>query len=259
MNTRYGAFSAFLAIIVLMTAAPVRAATLDWAGQTWTISTSRIGSGLVTGNTGTAFVDSSGYLHLDLSKIGGKWYGGEVATVNNLGFGSYYWVFNAPLTSMEAQDVLAGFSYGPQNGLGVSSQNEIDVEFSRWNNSSWFPAGNNGDFDIYPPPPAKKGSDVEHDWNYTGGNTATCRIDWSSTSITESIWSGVAPTNASTSTANVTWTLSDTATIPQSALPFMFNFWAFGTLPTQPVDAIVQTFQYIPAPAPAPPHQPVSP
>ena len=233
---------------------PVNATSLNWKGYTWTVSPYGIGSGIVSGNTANAWVDGSGYLHLDIANIGGKWYGAEVATTNSIGFGSYYFVFSGPLTSMEAQDVLGGFTYGPQNGNGVSGQNEIDIEFSKWNNATWFPSGDNGDFDVWAPPGVKTGTNTEHDWKYTGGNIATCRIDWSSTSVTESIWSGVVATNAPTSTANVTWTFnSSTAYIPQTACPFMFNIWAYGKAPTQPVDVVVQNFQYLPPGSGAPP------
>src|SRR3569833_2888233 len=86
--------------------------TISWSGYTWTISPYAIGSGIVSGNTSNVWIDASGYLHLDISNIGGKWYGAEVDGVSNLGFGHYYWVFNAPVTTMEHQDVLAGFTYG---------------------------------------------------------------------------------------------------------------------------------------------------
>jgi len=232
---------------------PVQATTLNWAGYTWNVSPYGIGSGIVSGNTANTWVDASGYLHLAISNIGGTWYGAEVATTNNLGFGSYYWVFSGPLTTMEAQDVLGGFTYGPQNGLGVSGQNEIDIEFSKWNNSSWFPSGDNGDFDVWAPPGVPVGTNVEYDWKYTGGSIATCRIDWSATKVTESIWSGVVSTSEPTSTANVTWTYNGTtSTIPQVACPFMFNLWAYGAAPTQAVDTQVRSFQFIPASATAP-------
>jgi len=237
------------AIALLAAGTSVHATSLNWKGYTWTISPYAIGSGIVSGNTADAFVDSSGYLHLELANIGGKWYGGEVATVNNFGFGHFYWVFNAPIQTMEHQDVLAGFTYGPQNGLGKSGQNEIDVEFSHWNNASWWPVADNCDFAIYPSPQKKgKAGHVETDFAYRGTNLVTCRIDWSATSITESLWSGVVSPTASTSTAANTWTYNNTdgVTIPQSACPFLFNIWTYGIAPTQPVDAVVQDFSYSP-------------
>src|SRR3569833_1320390 len=184
---------------------PVNATSLNWKGYTWTVSPYGNGSGIVSGNTANAWVDGSGYLHLDIANIGGKWDGAEVATTNSIGFGSYYFVFSGPLTSMEAQDVLGGFTYGPQNGNGVSGQNEIDIEFSKWNIATWFPSGDNGDFDVWAPPGVKTGTNTEHDWKYTGGNIATCRLDWCSTRLTESIWSGVVATNAPLCFVFVSW------------------------------------------------------
>jgi len=240
---------ATFAILSIVTA-PARALqTFNWAGYTWTISPYAIGSGIVSGNASNVWIDASGYLHLDLSKIGTTWYGAEVATTNNFGFGHFYYVLNAPVTSMEAQDVIAGFTYGPQNGVGKDGTNEIDVEFSKWNNASWWPIGDNLDFAIYPNSALWKGKlrHVEDDIAYTGTNTCTVRIDWSSTSVTESVWNGVVSTTASPSTAVNTWTYNGTTTtIPQLASPFLLNIWSYGVAPTQPVDAVIQSFAYYP-------------
>jgi len=240
----FGRSLAGIAVLAAL-AAPSHGQTIDWQGYTWNVNQGdKIGQGLVRGDASTVSIDAEGYLHLKLSNLEGKWAGAELATVKNLGFGHFYWVFSGPLTAMEPQDVLAGFTYGPQNHIGIDGQNEIDVEFSKWNAST---NANNCDFDIYPPPGAKKGANVEYDWNYTGSDVATVRIDWTASQVTETVWDGVVPENAPTNTAAKTWTYDGTkATIPQVPCPFMFNFWVFKALPTVPVDAIVRTFKYIP-------------
>jgi len=231
----------------------VEATSLNWAGYTWTVSPYAIGDGTVSSNASNTWVDGSGYLHLDLAKIGSTWYGAEVATTNNFGYGSFYWVFSAPLTSMQAQDVLAGFTYGPDHSIGVGGENELDVEFSKWGHST---SPFNGDFTFYPSTGhAGSGSNLTN-WAYTGGNIATCRVDWSATSVTGSIWNGVVASNAPLSTAAITWNYKgNSTTVPQDACPFLFNIWASGTAPTTAVDAVVQSFQYTAASAivPAPP------
>jgi len=247
----FGRTLAGIALYIAL-ASPGQAQSLDWEGYQWTVNPSYgIGQGIVHGDPSNVYVDASGYLHLKLSNVGGKWSGAEISTDKDFSFGHFYWVFSGPLTAMEPQDVLAGFTYGPQHKNGIDGQNEIDVEFSKWNNST---NANNCDFDIYPPPGAKKGENVEHDWNYTGSDVATVRIDWTSSQVTESVWNGVVPVNAPTTTAAATWTYDgSTHTIPQTACPFMFNFWVFKALPTTPVDALVRKFQYIPdAPATKP-------
>lgn len=42
---------------------------------------------------------------------------------------SFYWVFSAPVTTMEKQDVLAGFTYGSQNGVGLIGQMKLTLSF----------------------------------------------------------------------------------------------------------------------------------
>lgn len=238
-------FTRLCSAVALMAAgaASVQATTINWAGYSWTISPYAIGGGQVSGNDAETWIDSRGYLHMDMSKIGSTWYGSEVATTTNHGFGTYYWVWSGPFTSLEKQAVIGAFTYGPQGGIGADGENEIDVEFSKWNVT-----GNqyNGDFTIYPST-GHGGSNANINWTYTGGTTCTCRVDWNSTSITESIWSGVVPINASTSSANVTWTHTGTTTnMPQAAVPYLFNVWSYGVKPTKAVDITIQTFQFVP-------------
>ena len=249
MKPRRRLAASLMGVLTMMAVAGTRvdATSLNWAGYTWTVSPYAIGDGTVSSNAANTWVDASGYLHLDLAKIGSTWYGAEVATTNNLSYGTFYWVFSAPLTSMQAQDVLAGFTYGPQNGVGSGGENELDVEFSKWGNAS---SPFNGDFTFYPSTGhASSGSNLTN-WTYTGGTLATCRVDWSSTSVTGSIWNGVVATNAPLSTAAITWNYKgNSTTVPQDACPFLFNIWASGTAPTTAVDAVVQSFQYTAASA----------
>jgi len=231
---------------LLMLAGSTKAATIDWSGYKWEVnSNDRIGQGLVRGSLSNVLIDANGYLHLRMDQQDGKWCGAETWTTEPLGYGTFYWVFDGPLTTMEPQIVLAGFTYGPQIHQGTDCQNEIDVEFSKWNNPD---NKNNGDFDDYGPPPAVRGDDAENDWNFTGGNVATIRVEWSADKIVQSVWNGVVPIDAPTSTAAVTWTNTKTKSIPLVACPFMFNLWTFKTLPTKSMEAVVRDFKYVAAP-----------
>jgi len=231
------------------------AQTVNWAGYTWKVNAGQgIGSGIVRGNTGNVYVDAAGNLHLAITRSRGTWTGAELGTTKDLGFGSYYWVFSGPLTTFEPQIVLGAFTYGPAHGIGTDATNEIDVEFSRWNVAT---NANNGDFNIFPATGQTKGVNSSNLWNWTSGTVATCRIDWTSTSVTESVWSGVVAENAPTSSAAVTWTYNgSTSAVPQAPVPFLFNLWAHGSHPTRNVDITVKNFRYIPLPLPADPLHP---
>ena len=158
---------------------------------------------------------------------------------------------DGPITDMETGVVASGFIYGPALGVGNDGEDEIDIEFSKWNGS----AGNiNADFTFYPNTGHGKPSESSYGKNFLidlgGSKVNTCRIDWTPTTITAGIWTGVVPPTASTASAVKTYTYhGDDKTIPQSPCPMMFNLWTFGSLPTKPLDIAVRDYQFIPADA----------
>ena len=244
MKLKRQMFTPVFGAIVLMAGSVIQAQaqSVNWAGYTWNESSSAMGDGEIDSNPSNVSVDSNGYLHLAISESGSTWTGSEIGTSNNFGFGSFYWVFSGPINAMQQQIVLAGFLYGPQNGIGTDGQNEIDVEFSNWNVAD---VADNGDFAIYPTTGVTTGQSASDLWNWTSGTVATCRVDWTSTSVTESIWSGVVATNAPTSTAAVTWTYNGTTqSIPQPACPWLFNVWAYGAKPSQTLNIAIENFEY---------------
>ena len=220
---------------------------LQWAGYPWNVNLDKsIGTGLVSGGRDTVFLDSRGHLHMAMNNVDGVWRGAELSTGGDFQFGSFYWVISGPLGLLESQDVLSGSLYGPYHGNGVDGSNEIAIEFSAWGSTG---SASNGQFDIFPCPGTSKATDSTSSWAWKQGSVATCRIDWSPTSVTESLWPGVVPPNAATTTAAITGTYNGSrGAIPQSPCPFLFNLWAFKTAPSQAVEFTVETFQYIPMP-----------
>jgi hypothetical protein len=104
------------------------AKTLDFSGMTWTVKSGRGGPGPCNWSENNAWVDSSGQLHLKISKAtDGKWYCGEVYTPGNLGFGEYEWFVIGRMDNFDKNIVLGLFPYG-----GPDGQNEIDIEMAKW-------------------------------------------------------------------------------------------------------------------------------
>jgi len=223
------------------------APTITWSNYIWNVNRRRgIGSGIVRGGLNNVYTDTDGCLHLNINNRDGYWTGAELGTSAEFGYGSFYWVVSGPLSTFEPQDVLAGFTYGPDHGIGADGTNEIALEFSRWNSPNR-PA--NGDFDIFPSPGTPKGANSSQFWKWdNNGDVATCRIDWTPTSVTESIWSGAVPPTAPTSTAVTSRAyLGPMRTIPQNACPFFFNLRAFQVPPSREVEFVVKDFKYTPA------------
>jgi len=215
-----------------------------WSGYVWNVNRRKgIASGVVKGGLNNVYLDTDGALHLNLNAAGGPWTGAELGSSANFTFGSFYFVISGPFDELEPQDVFAAFTYGPDHGNGPDGTNEISLEFSRWNNPN---SPTNGDFDIYPSPGSQKAANSTRAWTWTRGEIATCRIDWTSTAVTTSIWPGIVPIDAPVAGAAVTSTFyGDFRSIPQTPCPFFFNFRSFRTPPTKPVEITVSKFQYI--------------
>jgi hypothetical protein len=130
----------------------------------------------------------------------------------------------------------------------VDAENEIDIEFSKWNNTCH---GCNADFTFYPATGNKRLGPKEDNFtiSLSGGTLTTARIEWSSTRIVATIMGGLQPLGT---TANVLQTLtfspSDyTARIPQFPLPLGMNFWCFKTTPASDQEIVIRDFQYVAA------------
>lgn len=95
-------------------------------GHRWTYG------GRSSGPTQNVHVDASGHLHLAIARIGRRATAAELFSNDDMGFGTYRWQIEGPLDRLDPHAVLGLFPYGPEHGIGVDGENEIDVEFSRW-------------------------------------------------------------------------------------------------------------------------------
>ena len=137
--------AAIIGWAVACVAPAASAATLDWAGHTWQLTSGGM-AGVCEGDPANVSVDASGDLHLRISHDGGTWSASELFTTDRLGFGTYQWQIEGPLDKYDKNVVLGLFPYGPQANIGADGTNEIDIEYSRWGQEN----GDNGDFTDYP-------------------------------------------------------------------------------------------------------------
>lgn len=219
----------------------------NWKGHKWNITSGGM-AGVVSGNPVNVSVDQNGYLHLKIVNRGGTYTASEMFSADNMGFGTYQWQIEGSVDNMDKSTVLGLFPYGPQAGIGVDGENEIDIEFSKWNNGC---GGCNADFTFYPSTGNKGLGPMEDNFNISlgGGTLVTARFVWTSTSIVGTIMSGLQPVGT---TANVLQTLTYSpsdyaARIPQVALPLGMNFWCYGTTPASNQEVVIRDFQYVPA------------
>jgi hypothetical protein len=220
--------------------------TLHWMGRDWILTNGGM-AGVVKGDPANVFLDAKGYLHLRIINRDGIYTAAELFTSENLGFGTYQWQIEGPVDKMDPTTVLGLFNYGARSGIGVDAENEIDIEFSQWNNTCH---GCNADFTFYPATGNKSLGPMEDNFTYTpnGSTLTTARFEWSSTRIVGTIMSGLQPVG---STGQVLQTLTFsppdfTARIPQVPLPLGMNLWCFKATPSSDQEVILRSFQFVP-------------
>jgi hypothetical protein len=102
--------------------------SVEWSGQRWRIgqSAAPVGPGpnIFSNAPENVWVDSSGALHLKITKTKGHWHCAEVYLDRSLGHGTYTFTLASPVDNLDPQVVLGLFT----------SQDEahgIDIEVSR--------------------------------------------------------------------------------------------------------------------------------
>jgi hypothetical protein len=229
-----------LALLVVTTSS--RAATIDWKGHTWNVTSGGM-AGVCDGDPANVSVDADGYLHLRISHDGGTWSAAELFTNDKLGFGTYLWYIDGPIDKFDANVVLGLFPYGPAAGIGTDGTNEIDIEYSRWGQAN----GPNGDYTDYPATGVNIG---EKSFTFSlMSSLSTSRFVWSSTSITDSLFDSLVPI-LRTGASLQTWTYmpaQPATNIPQQALPLGMNLWCFDSPPSDnnPVEVVIRDFQFL--------------
>ncbi|HVV76798.1 MAG TPA: hypothetical protein VHC43_12240 [Mycobacteriales bacterium] len=110
-----------------------RGRLLQWSGITWYVypNCSDCGPSLTptTNASRAVYVDSRGWLHLQVSKIGGKWSGVELRALNRPSYGTYRMIVDTATADMDPWAVLGMFLYRPGAKKFTS---EVDIEDSRF-------------------------------------------------------------------------------------------------------------------------------
>jgi hypothetical protein len=220
---------------------------LSWMGHVWTVTNGGM-AGVARGRPSNVYLDSSGYLHLTITKKHRTETAGELFSNDKMGFGTYQWVVQGPVDNMDPHTVLGLFPYGPAAGVGRDGENEIDIEFSKWGNTLCGGACN-ADFTIYPSTGNFKTGPTEDDFNVNlnGGDVVTARMTWSSTSITETVMSGSQPLGTTQDVLH-TWTFAPSdylVRIPQQPVPVGMNLWCFKKKTASSQAVVIQSFQYL--------------
>jgi hypothetical protein len=222
------------------------AQTIKWAGHTWKVTTGSM-AGVAPGNPANVNIDREGYLHLQITNRDGKWTAGELFTTDDFRFGTYQWVVEGDVYNMDQTTVLGLFTYGPAHHSGANAENEIDIEFSQWNKTC--PHACNADFTVYPSTGNHKPKGVsawEDNFQVSGGNLTTARMEWRSDRIVFTLMNGVHPIGSVADVIKTETYSSNTTNIPQTAAPVGINLWSFKATPSKNQSAVIRDFQFLP-------------
>ena len=223
----------------------VQAQMITWAGHSWKVTSGGM-AGVAHGDPANVSIDANKFLHLHIVQHDGKWTAAEVFTTDRMGFGTYQWVIEGNVYEMDPTTVLGLFTYGPTHHIGVDAENEIDIEFSQWNNTCH---GCNADFTVYPSTGNRKPKGVsawEDNFHVTGDNLTTARMEWNADHIVFTMMKGAQPMGTVADVIK-TETYSSTATnIPQVASPVGINLWCFKQTPAKDQSVVIRDFQFVP-------------
>jgi len=223
----------------------VQAQAIRWAGHTWKVTSGGM-AGVALGNPANVDVNPDGYLHLQITQREGKWTAAELFTTDTMGFGTYQWVIEGDVYNMDQTTVLGLFTYGPTVHIGVDAENEIDIEFSQWNKTCH---GCDADFTVYPSTGNRKPNGVsswEDNFQVTGGNLTTARMEWRSDRVVFTLMNGVHPIGSVADVIKTDTYSSNTTNIPQTAAPVGINLWCFKGTPSSNQSAIIRDFRFVP-------------
>jgi hypothetical protein len=120
--------------------------TIAFSGYVWNVensgsSTWNPGPNYWSSSANNVWVDSNGWLHVQITDVKGTWYCVNLNTVQTLGYGTYSFVVSNNAASLDKNVVLGLFAY-------KDDSHEADIEFSTWGVAN----GNNAWFTVQPSP-----------------------------------------------------------------------------------------------------------
>lgn len=234
-----------ITVILLCFCHSAQAQSIQWAGRAWKVTNGGM-AGVARGDAKNVNVNDKGYLHLEITQRDGKWTSAEVFTAERMGFGTYQWVVEGNVYDMDPTTVLGLFPYGPTHHIGVDAENEIDIEFSKWNNTCH---GCNADFTVYPSTGNHKPNGVsawEDNFHVEDGTLTTARIEWAPDHIVFTLMNGAHPMGATVEVIKAETYSSDKKNIPQEAVPVGINLWCFRETPAKAQSVIIRSFEFAP-------------
>ncbi|PUZ26926.1 hypothetical protein GA0116948_104323 [Chitinophaga costaii] len=218
--------------------------TISFSGITWTVrsesGTSGPGPNYWSNSSSSVWVDENGWLHLKLRKDAstGHWLCAEVYSNSTFGYGTYSWQVEGRVDLLDKNLVFGLFNYK----AGADGFHEVDIEFSRWGNSSY----PNYNYTVYPSTTHTPASVSATNELSLSGTYTTHTFTRTSSAVSFKGYHGF--TNAAAN-AFFPWTTPSGFPVSSLSLPIHMNLWLVdGAAPSngQSVELIVHNFTFTP-------------
>lgn len=221
--------------------------TVDFGGYTWRVKGPGYygpGPSLFCDTESCVWVDMDNRLHMTIQEISGSWYSTEVALEPSLGYGDYIFTTVGRLDQLDPHDVLGLFlwEYGAcwDNAyLWWNPYNEIDVEFSYWNQ----PGTDIGQFVAQPYD--YPGNILRFDAEFSVGELTSHAFRWLSDRVEFRSWRG-GPGDEAPENMIRSWTYTGPH-IPRPEQPRVhINLWQFNGHPSLYQEVVLDEFTFVP-------------
>ena len=162
-----------------------------WSGFTWCVMTSDgtkcyPGPNYFSSSYDNVFVDSTGDLHMRITKRNGKFYCPELFTTQTVGYGTYTFYIASRVNNLDRNTVLGLFTWNDKNCV-TNANSEVDIEFTRWGDA------NDPDVINYSIQPTNAGQETDRftKWpmSFNGNNTIHF-MNWTPSLVTWSSYEG---------------------------------------------------------------------
>lgn len=221
-----------LPLLPAMATTTADARTITWSGRTWDVrppGTGGPGPNRWSDSTANVAVDGSDLVLSIVKDASGRWTSSEVDGRESLGYGTYRWVVESDLSSLDSHEVLGMFTYGDQG----PSHNEIDIEPSHWGNPSW-PTGSGTVWHD-----SNAGRKTEKTFEYSDKPPYVNQFTWAPGSIH---WVVTDATGAKL----FDWTVTKGVPTPADEVPVV-NYWRYLDKPPASVRSMrLSSFRFLP-------------
>ena len=213
--------------------------TVEFSGYHWQLKEGYAPPGQNRWSKENVRVDEEGQLHLMLNYKANGWYCAEIRSEEWFGYGSFIFHLIANPAQLASQSVLGMFLYNE------ISQNEIDVEISRWGKDT----GPNLHYSLH----NRSGPVMVEDFllNLSEGDFSTHRLDWLSDRIVYSSQYGHRQDGRGIIFQKiVAASESEDTFLPNGKMRVHINLWLFRGAAPDPVgelELIIRRFVYLPA------------